>query len=183
VFVDLADARSRIGLFIDYYNFQRVHQGIDGLTPADRFFGAAQEVLRTLKERVAANALELARHGQPKEPFYVTGQVEGQTFSVHAEGRRLILQRQNEPRQEIALTGADEHGLGQQTGQDGSPGSETSTEQLPEALCPQGCPPAAEGEPAMVDPPVPGRSALDEIVPHEESDQDEQTPRAEGEAS
>ena len=49
VFLDLGDARQRIGLFIDYYNFQRPHQGIDGLVPADRFFGAAPEVLKTLK--------------------------------------------------------------------------------------------------------------------------------------
>ena len=64
VFVDLTDARARIGHFIDYYNFQRPHRGIGGLVPADRFFGAAQEVLQTLRQRVAANALELARHGQ-----------------------------------------------------------------------------------------------------------------------
>ena len=31
VFIDLGDARQRIGLFIDHYNFQRPHQGIDGL--------------------------------------------------------------------------------------------------------------------------------------------------------
>ena len=49
VFFDLDDARRRIGHFIDYYNFQRVHQGIDGLVPADRFFGAASEVLATLR--------------------------------------------------------------------------------------------------------------------------------------
>ena len=49
VFLDLGDAQRRIGLFIDHYNFQRPHQGIDGLVPADRFFGAAPEVLRTLK--------------------------------------------------------------------------------------------------------------------------------------
>ena len=49
VFVDLGDAQRRIGLFIDHYNFQRPHQGIDGLVPADRFFGAASEVLRTLQ--------------------------------------------------------------------------------------------------------------------------------------
>ena len=59
VFRDLEDARRRIGLFIDHYNFQRAHQGIDGLVPADRYFGAAPEVLRTLRERVVANALEL----------------------------------------------------------------------------------------------------------------------------
>src|ERR1051325_4537104 len=75
VFVDLADARRRIGLFIDHYNFQRPHQGIGGLVPADRFFGAAPEVLRTLRARVAANALELARQGVPKAPFSLTGQV------------------------------------------------------------------------------------------------------------
>src|SRR5262249_14395190 len=103
VFLDLGDAQRRIGLFIDHYNFQRPHQGIDGLVPADRFFGAAPEVLRTLKERVAANALELARHGMPKKPFYLTGQVGGRSFSVHAEGERVILQG-GKGRQEIDLT-------------------------------------------------------------------------------
>ena len=49
VFLDLADARQRIGLYIDYYNLQRPHQGIGGLVPADRFFYAAPEVLKTLK--------------------------------------------------------------------------------------------------------------------------------------
>ena len=38
VFLDLADARQRIGLYIDHYNLQRPHQGIGGLAPADRFF-------------------------------------------------------------------------------------------------------------------------------------------------
>jgi len=85
------------------YNFQRTHSGIDGLAPADRFFGAAQDVARTLKERVAANALDLARHGQPPAPFYVTGQLEGQAFSVHAEGPRLILTRPGETRREVEL--------------------------------------------------------------------------------
>ena len=44
VFVDLADARERIGHFLDYYNFLRTHTGIDGLVPADRFFDAADQV-------------------------------------------------------------------------------------------------------------------------------------------
>jgi transposase InsO family protein len=60
VFLDLADARQRIGLYIDYYNLQRAHQGIDGMVPADRFFSAALEVLKTLKEWVAAK-----RCGEP----------------------------------------------------------------------------------------------------------------------
>ena len=81
VFFDLDDARRRVGHFIDYYNFQRVHRGIDGLVPADRFFGAASEVLATLRARVAANALELARNGLPKAPFYVTGRIGERAFS------------------------------------------------------------------------------------------------------
>src|SRR5262249_29987473 len=49
-----------------------------------------------LQARVAANALELARNGLPKPPFYLTGQVGGQPFSVHAEGERVI--RRGHPR-------------------------------------------------------------------------------------
>jgi transposase InsO family protein len=105
VFFDLEDARRRIGHFIDYYNFQRPHQGIDGLVPADRFFGAASEVLATLRSRVAANALELARNGVPKAPFYVTGRIGERAFSVHAEGERMILKREGQARTEVDLTG------------------------------------------------------------------------------
>lgn len=61
IFIDLADARTRVGLFIDHYNFRRPHQGIEGLAPADRFFGASSQVLETLKARVHANALDLDR--------------------------------------------------------------------------------------------------------------------------
>src|SRR5439155_3576668 len=91
VFLDLGEAQRRIGLFIDHYNFQRPHQGIDGLTPADRFFGAAPAVRQTLAGRVAANALELARQGLPRPAFYLTGQVGGQPFRVPAEGQPVIV--------------------------------------------------------------------------------------------
>jgi transposase InsO family protein len=60
VFLDLADARARIGHFIDWYNFQRVHSGIGGLVPADRFFGAAPDVLQTLKQRGAERSSQAA---------------------------------------------------------------------------------------------------------------------------
>jgi len=143
VFLDLEDARRRIGHYIDHYNFQRPHQGLDGLFPADRFFGAAPEVLKTLKDRVAANAIELARAGIPKQPFYVTGQVGGKGFSLHAEGERMILTREQGERQEVDLT---------------SPPGEPTT--MPEPVCPVG---AADPEPAMEEP-APGTSAIDELL-------------------
>ena len=93
LFTDLGEARLRIGHFIDHYNFQRPHQGIADAVPADRFFGAAPQVQAAMRERVAANALELARNGVPKAPFYVTGNVAGEVFSLHGEGETVILQK------------------------------------------------------------------------------------------
>jgi hypothetical protein len=151
VFVDLGDARTRIGHFIDHYNFQRPHQGLDGLVPADRFFRAAPEVIQTLQARVAGNALELARQGVPKAPFYLTGQVGGQPFSVHAEGERVILTGA-EGRREIELT---------------SPESAPELPRvLPEPLCPEGrVGSEAEDpmEPGREEPTEPGRSVIDDL--------------------
>jgi transposase InsO family protein len=146
VFADLGDARARVGLFIDHYNFQRPHQGIDGSTPADRFFGAADEVKRALAARVAANALELSRQGVPKAPFYLTGQAGGQPFSVHAEGERVIL-TSGDGRKEIDLLPP-------------RPPSEAAPAALPEPVCPHGAV-SATGE-GFEEPPGPGESALDE---------------------
>jgi transposase InsO family protein len=156
VFQDLADARDRIGHFVDYYNFQRTHTGIEGLVPADRFFGATQEILHTLKERVAANALELARHGRAKEPFYVTGQVSGQSFSVYSQGERLVLMRDGEKRQEIELT---------------DPPQEKSTD-LPKPVCPHAAPESWPNEPAELPPNEPGKTVIDEAA--EETDATEE---------
>jgi transposase InsO family protein len=148
LFLDLEDARRRIGHFIDHYNFQRPHQGIDALVPADRFFGAAPDVLRTLRERVAANALELARQGAVKPPFYVTGQVAGQAFSVHAEGERMILTREGESRQEVDLVARP-------------PAISEPVVAVPPSVCPDGSPlcgmPYEGHEPEV----PPGTSPLD----------------------
>jgi len=144
VFRDLGDARQRIGLFIDHYNFQRPHQGIDGLTPADRYFGAAEEVKKTLEARVQANAYELARDGLPKAPFYLTGQAGGQPFSVHAEGERVIL-TSADGRREIDLL---------------PPVAPAPTSTPPPGpVCPQGVV-SLDGE-GFEDPPGPGESPLD----------------------
>ena len=142
MFLDLADARRRIGLFIDYYNFLRPHQGIDGLVPADRFFGAASEVRRALQARVASNALELARNGVPRPPFYMAGQVGGQGFSLHAEGERVILTDAAGQRREVELAAPQPAPV------------------LPEAACPSAD--LEDGAAAEDAEPGPGESALDE---------------------
>lgn len=108
VFRDLEDARQRISHFVDHYNFHRPHQGLDGLVPADRYFESAPQVLEAQRNRIAENALELARHGTPKQPLYLTGQVAGRGFTVHSEGERVILTREGEARQEVELSGGED---------------------------------------------------------------------------
>jgi transposase InsO family protein len=151
VFLDLEDARRRIGHFIDYYNFQRPHQGIEGLVPADRFFGAASEVLATLRKRVAANALELARNGLPKAPFYVTGRIGERAFSVHSEGERMILKREGHERTEVDLAAPENAAVPLVSVAD----DQATT--MPMPLCPDGSP--AGDVPLEAE--VPGESPLD----------------------
>jgi transposase InsO family protein len=145
VFLDLGDAQRRIGLFLDHYNFQRPHRGAEGLAPADRFFGAASAVKEALQARVAANALELARQGVPKPAFYLTGQVGGQAFSVHAEGERKILIGAGGTRQEVEL----------------APPPGEAAAALPEPVCPAGLV-TGRLDVGGEEPPAPGASPLDD---------------------
>jgi transposase InsO family protein len=148
-FADLAEARTRIGHFVDHYNFQRPHQGIGNLAPADRFFGAAPAMAATLRERVAANALEIARSGTPKAPFYLAGNINGQAVSVHAAGDRLMMSTGGATPVEVELAT--------------TPSATTPPEPLPVPQAPQGIPDSpwtgADG------PHPPGVSALDGAFP------------------
>lgn len=147
-FSDLGDARTRIGLFIDHYNFHRTHQGIKGLVPADRYFGAAPAMLATLKARIVANALSLARDGAPKTPFYLAGNVNGQSVSVHADGDRLLMKTGNAAPVEVTLAAA-------------APGAAPATP-LPQPQTPQGVPVSPWGSGAD-GPHPPGVSPIDAL--------------------
>jgi hypothetical protein len=158
VFADLGDAQRRIGWFIDHYNFQRCHQGIDGMVPADRYFGATAEVRKMLQARVASNALELARNGLPKTPLYLTGQMGGQPFSLHTEGERVILTSAEGTRREIDLAAPAAPAATTTTT------AAATTEQpvsIPVPLCPMGEVASRTGE-GMEQPLAPGESPLDE---------------------
>jgi hypothetical protein len=96
---------------------------------------------------VQANALELARQGLPKAPFYLTGQAGGQPFSVHAEGERVILTKAD-GRTEIDLTPL-------------AAPTDNALSQLPEPVCPQGMP-TANADLGCEEPPAPGASPWDE---------------------
>lgn len=148
IFQGIDDARKRIGLFVDYYNFQRPHQSIEGHVPADRFFNAAPEVAQTLRARVAANALELARNGVPRKTVYLTGKFGDVGLALHSEGEKVILTSENGLREEVNLAAP---------GKRAEPGQST---ELPVPVSVQGISPEHPAVKAPR-PSAPGTSALD----------------------
>jgi transposase InsO family protein len=78
-------AVERTALWVKYYNHKRLHQGIGGLCPVDRFFEIAHELRQTIEKGVAENALELALRGRPVDPFYMVGRMGGQSVVIRAE--------------------------------------------------------------------------------------------------
>ena len=104
IFRDLEEARERIGQFVSYYNFQRTHQGIGGLVPADKFFEAAPEVRKALAEQVSENARELAIHGEPRKELYLTGKMGDRPISLHSEGTKVVLTDSDGGREELDLS-------------------------------------------------------------------------------
>jgi transposase InsO family protein len=104
IFQDLDEARDRIEHFASWYNFQRTHQGLDGLVPADRFFESAPEVRAAIEARVAENAKELALHGRPRKHLYLTGTMGDRPISLHTEGTKVVLTDGEGSREEVDLT-------------------------------------------------------------------------------
>jgi transposase InsO family protein len=65
IFEDGRDARHRIGLFVEAYNFDRPHQSLKGATPAERYFGTASEAKAARDRRLAENARRMAAGLEP----------------------------------------------------------------------------------------------------------------------
>ena len=86
------ELNEQLALFVKYYNFQRPHQGIGGMTPADRFFEVESAVKKQLAEQIKENALELALRGQLKNPFYMVGRIEAQNVAIREEKGRISMQ-------------------------------------------------------------------------------------------
>ena len=67
---DLSDARVRLAHYFRHYNFFRPHQGIDGLVPADRFFGAQDALRETLEKQLTRQELAQALQEPPLAPVF-----------------------------------------------------------------------------------------------------------------
>jgi transposase InsO family protein len=123
IFRDLDEARERIAQFVSYYNFQRTHQGIEGLVPADRFFEAAPEVRAALAEKVAENARELAIQGPPRKELYLTGRMGDKPISLHSEGTKVVLTDAQGAREEVDLSAGGRRAEPGASSQEEAPGT------------------------------------------------------------
>ncbi len=112
---ELTEAKERFGHFVAHYNHFRPHQGIDGMVPADRFFGVENQVRAAMEKTMDRNELLLALGEKPRKPVFLVGQVGDQQVSLHGEKGRLIFQTQDGNVQEMGL-----EGLGAPGGKDGT---------------------------------------------------------------
>lgn len=92
---ELEEARVRFKHFVDHYNYQRPHQGLDGQVPADRFFGVAAEVREALEKSVERNALKMAIGELPTPPAFLIGQIGDQRIAFHGTSGRFYLTHEN----------------------------------------------------------------------------------------
>ena len=117
---ELTEAKERFGHFVAHYNHFRPHQGIDGMVPADRFFGVEKQVREAMEKTMDRNELRLALGEAPRKPVFLVGQIGDQQVSMHGEKGRLIFQTQDGNLQEMDL-----EGLGAPGGKNGTSNNET----------------------------------------------------------
>jgi hypothetical protein len=67
-FESLDAAREALARFFHHFNHRRAHMGLDGLVPADRFFGRAEQVLARV-QAASRRRQDALVHGQGADPF------------------------------------------------------------------------------------------------------------------
>lgn len=89
---DLEETRERLSNYLKHYNHFRPHQGLKGMTPADRFFGVEDRVRRELLEAQAQNALRLALGEAPRSRSYLVGSLDGRAVAVRSDRDGLVIE-------------------------------------------------------------------------------------------
>jgi transposase InsO family protein len=112
IFVDFDDCMRRVKLFVDWYNFKRPSQALDGQVPADRFFLAAPQMREAVERNVAANARELSLQRPTRKPFYLVGRLGDKDLSIAAHGDEVHVQLGHEPPTSITLGKENKHEQG-----------------------------------------------------------------------
>ena len=74
-FHSVEDARDAIAKYVEYYNHERVHMGINYVTPADRFYGVEKPI-----------QAEMANSQSKQSDLYLAARIDGQPIRVEQDG-------------------------------------------------------------------------------------------------
>ena len=87
------DLQEKMKRWIDHYNFKRPHQGIDGMAPADRFFGVDKQMREVMlegagmvKDALVVNPNRLA------SPMYLIGRIGNKEIRVLARDGSVVVE-------------------------------------------------------------------------------------------
>jgi transposase InsO family protein len=89
---DLEETRERLGHYFRHYNHFRPHQGLGGMTPADRFFGVEDRVRREVEAGKDDNVLRLALQQAPRERSFLVGSLDGRAVAVRSGRDGLVIE-------------------------------------------------------------------------------------------
>ena len=62
------DLERRISQFVDYYNYERYHESLDNLIPADVFYGRGQQILNK-REKIKIQTMALRKQMHYRNPL------------------------------------------------------------------------------------------------------------------
>jgi len=102
------EAKDKVSEYVEYYNFKRPHQGIDNVTPSDRFYRVADQV----KQIVAANTAKVESTPAPtpgyRPPAYLVGNLGGKELRLVAKEAEVTLS-ELAPGKVESVTGGEAH--------------------------------------------------------------------------
>lgn len=87
---DLEEIRDRIGHWIAFYNFQRIHTEVGG-APAERYFQYQQALRAEIQKRVRKNAKELALSKIPPSQILGKSSMGEQIVEIRKEGDGFVV--------------------------------------------------------------------------------------------
>ena len=107
------EMQDKVAKWVEWYNYKRPHQGIDGLTPSDRFFNVADGV-REMMKKGSAMVKESFETDPRKiqEPTYLVGKIGGREIRVIAKEGSVMLEGLNAVEENIENKGVKENGTG-----------------------------------------------------------------------
>ena len=93
------EAESKIGEYVEHYNYKRPHQGIGNMMPSDRYFQVASQVEKLVEEHTAKVESSGPTLGEYKAPTYLIGNIGGKELRMVAKDAEVSLR--DAPRQEV----------------------------------------------------------------------------------